>query len=358
MNTMNILAALTDIGDDLIEAAAPKKRRKPRLSRLLASAACLALVISLGGTAIDRLGLFRAGCSAWPGTFVEGRYYHTAGHGSLYCWDGESTSLVLHTLLSDAYAVNDYGIYYRSGRRVYVIPHDTGRRRLLYTAPLPDRSHITFAFYGEDVVVRVYNKWKEHLSEYLVDGRTGTLLEQVEDRLSYAVLYDSQDWQSTHYRLGDRQLTLVPAGEEHAFFLTENGEPLLEDAVFVGPDSFGDEVWFYLRENDGTAAYILRPDGDDTLLENVPDNGTLSVAKGYAYWVEYEPEAVWCMDTRTGERWTLELDTPMELYDLATDGDLLATCVPWNDYQAMWRVEKDADRRPVALTLLDGDITE
>lgn len=358
MKTVKLLAALTDIGDDLVEQAAPKKRRKLRLNRLAAFAACLALVILLGGTAIDRLGLFRAGCSAWPGTFADGRYYYIAGHGSLYCWDGEGSRLVLHTLLSEESAVNDYGVYYRSGRRIYVIPHDTGRRRLLYTAPLRDRSHIAFAFYGEDVVVRVYNKWKEHLSEVLVDGRTGAVLEQVEDRLPYAVLHDSQDWQSTHYRLGDRQLVLVPTEEEHAFLLTENGEPLLEQTVFVGADSFSDQLWFYLREGDGSSAYIVRADGEDTLLEAVPDNGTLAAAGGYAYWVEYEPEAVWCMDTHTGERWQLPTDTETELYDLTTDGELLFTCVPWNDYQALWRVETDADGRPVALTLLDGDITE
>lgn len=72
--------------------SSPTRRR---WKKVLALAACLALVVGLSGTVIDRLGLFRAGCSAWPGDFIDGRYYFNAGHGALHCWDGEKTEKVL-----------------------------------------------------------------------------------------------------------------------------------------------------------------------------------------------------------------------------------------------------------------------
>ena len=87
MKAMRMINALTDMDSALIEAAAPGKAKRPRWVRTLAAVACLALVIGSAGTVVDRLGLFRAGCSAWPGDFVDGRYYYRAHHGALYCWE-------------------------------------------------------------------------------------------------------------------------------------------------------------------------------------------------------------------------------------------------------------------------------
>ena len=81
------------------------------------------------------------------------------------------------------------------------------------------------------------------------------------------------------------------------------------------------------------------------------------IADDFAFWVDYEKNAVCCADTRTGEWWTLHVDTESEFYEIVTDGVRLFSCVPWDDYQRLWQVEYEAER-PVSLTLLDNDICE
>lgn len=360
MKELRLLLALGQIAPKYAQEAAAAKPRR-RWTKALAAAAYLALVVSTAGMFIDRLGLFRAGCSAWPGDFVEGRYYYTVQHRGLYCWDGETIEKVLGALWYDGKLVNDYGVYYTRGRSLWVKPHDTGKSKKLYTAPLLDCSHIGFRFYGEDVVVRLYNKWKEYASEVLLDGETGQFLAEVTPQIPYSDLYDNLTYSDTHFLVGERKLVLQPGDDEYSFVLTENGQLLLPEGqtVSVYANRYGEELWFDVRDGDDgqRTVYIARPNGEDTLLKSTC-NYSGSVAGGYAYWVENEPDEVWCMDTRTGESWPLATDAEMEFYELSTDGVHLVSCVPWDDYQALWQVDYDTEGRPVGLTLADRDITD
>ncbi len=358
MKELRLLKALGQIAPQYAEEAMEKPRR--RWGKALSIAACLLLVVGLSGTVIDRLGLFRAGCSAWPGDFIDGRYYFNAGHGSLYCWDGEKTEKVLGALQSDGKLVNDYGVYFKRGRRLFVKPHDTGKTRKLYTAPLFDRSHIGFDFYGDDVVVRIYNKWKEYASEVLVDGVTGQVLATVTDHLPYRDLYDNLAWGDTHLMVGERQLVLVP--EEYEADLTENGASILPegaDSVSVYYYRYGDQVLFRVSEEwpGQSTVLVVRPDGDDRLVE-MSSYSCDGLSGDYLYYIKNEEQEIWCQNSRTGETWQLEMDTEMELYALATDGVHLVTCVPWDDYQALWKVACDRENRPEKLILIDSDLTE
>ena len=358
MKELRLLKALGQIDPKYAEEALQKPRR--RWVRALSAAACLLLVIGIGGTVIDRLELFRAGCSAWPGDFVDGRYYFNGGHGSLYCWDGQTTEKVLGALQSDGRLVNDYGVYFKRGRRLFVMPHDTGKTRKLYTAPLLDRSHIGIELYGDDVVVRIYNKWKEHASEVLVDGLTGQVLATVTDRIPYSDLYDDLAWGDTHLKVGERELVLVPEGGRAD--LTENGVSILPegvDSVSVYYYRYGGQILFRAEEEwpESSTVFVVRPDGDDRLVE-MPAYTCDGLAGDYLYYIKNEEQEIWCLDTRTGENWQLSMDTDMELYELATDGVHLVTCVPWDDYQALWKVEYDGAGRPEGLTLQDPDLLE
>ena len=66
---------------------------------------------------------------------------------------------------------------------------------------------------------------------------------------------------------------------------------------------------------------------------------------------------VYAADLRTGETWELTADTDAEWYSLTGDGQYVYSCVPWDEYQACWRLVYE-DGHPVALTLLDEDITK
>lgn len=364
MKGLRLLKALNDIDGALVEQAAPGKAKRFRWARALATAACLALVIGSAGTVIGRLGLFRAGCSAWPGDFIDGRYYFRAEHGGLYCWNGQTTEKVLGALASDGKLVNEYGVYYTRGRRLYVKPHGTGKTKRLYTAPLLDRSHIGFDFYGDDVVVRIYNKRKKHASEVLVDGLTGQVLATVTDHIPYSDLYDNLAWGDTHLKVGERELVLVPLEDEHRFDLTEQGLSILPEGAAAVSSYYRrgyDQLWFDLTMDSGAVEqFAVRSDNEDRLID---EEGSWSAAGDFAYRVgdsngDTLDDTVWCLDTRTGQQWQLENDTPMEFYEITTDGVHLASCVPWDDYQAMWRIEYDGQGCPEALVLLDEDVSE
>ncbi len=360
MNAMRLLRALGNIHPSLIEEAAPVKVVGFGWRQLAALAACIALVLGSGWTVIDRLDLFRAGCSAWPGEFVDGRYYFTNGHGSVYCWDGETTERVVGGFWSEGWLVNDYGVFYKQGRRQFVVDHATGTRRKLFSASVFESSHIGADLYGEDVIVRVYNKRKEIAREVLVDSRTGEQT-PVMDWIDYRQLYKGQTFSDTHLLVGDRQIELRLDESEHGT-LWEQDTPLLPDGVeAVGRywDQYYDQVWFGAGDKQ---FYVLRSDGEDRLVDL---NGMavyhVSAAAGdFAWWTgsageEGIDQAVWCMDTRTGEYWPLKHDTPMQFYELATDGVHLVSCVPWDDYQALWRIDYE-NGRPAALTLLENDL--
>ena len=360
MKAMRMLNALNGIDSLLIEQAAPGKGKKPRWVRALAAVACLALVIGSAGTVIDRLGLFRAGCSAWPGDFIDGRYYYRAGHGTLYCWEDGQNTRVLGALQSDGKLVNSYGVYFTRGRRLYVKPHDTGKRQKLYTAPLFGCSHTGVGFYGEDVHVRLYDKRREWFRELLLDGVTGQVLAEVQPLSDYDLLYDNLAWGDTHLMVGERQIVLVHGGEEDTFDLTENGRSILPEGAVSASSYYHtqyDQVWFDVKLESGeTEQFIVRPDGDDRL---VTSEGNWWAAGDFAYCVKYDDrDEIWCLDTRTGESWRLETDAQMEFYEITSDGVHLASCVPWDDYQSMWRIEYDGQSRPVGLTLLDADISD
>ncbi len=360
MKCMKLLQALGNISPEMIEEAAPGRRVRPLWQRAAAWVACIALVLGSGWTVIDRLDLFRAGCSAWPGEFVDGRYYFTRGHGSVYCWDGETTERVVGGFWSEGWLVNDCGVFYKQGRRQYVVDHETGTRRKLFSTSVFQASHIGADLYGDDVIVRVYNKRRKVAREVLIDTATGAQT-PVLDWISYDDLYDGKTFSDTNLLVGERHIQLQFVDDSRVT-LWENGRPLLPDGTETVSRYWGlhnGQAWFWSGES---TAFVLRPDGDDRLVDltHMDVHHVATAAGDFAYWTGSTGEngidqAVWCLDTRTGQYWPLETQVEMEFYEVVTDGVHLVSCVPWDDYQALWRIDCE-NGRPVALTLLDNDL--
>lgn len=351
MKELVLLQALGDIDLRFPEQAEERPPRR-RWVRILAAAACLCLVCGAGLGAMIRLGYFAAGCSAWPGTFVDGDYYHTVQHEGVYRWNGTSNEKVLGAFWYEGWLVNDYGVYYKTRRSLYVQPHE-GKKTKLFAASMTEASHIGFTLYGEDVVVRIYNKHTEQFSEVLVDGRTGEPLAEVTPLSPYSLLYDGQAFSDTHLLVGEREIILRNG------VLTENGLPLLSQPVSQYYSRSNGQVWFTVEENwpESSTLFFLRPDGQDHLV-TLPTYTCADVAGDFAFWVDYEQNAVCCADTRTGEWWTLDSDAESEFYEIVTDGEYLFSCVPWDDYQRLWQLEYDGEGRPAALRLLKENICE
>lgn len=353
MKELRLLKALgtVDIRFPEEAMAMPPRRR----GRILAAAACFCMICGVGVGVMVRLGYFSAGCSAWAGSFADGGYYHTIPHKGLYRWDDTDNEKVLGAAWCEGWQVNDYGVYYKTRRSLYVLPHE-GTKTKLFAAGITQSSHIGFTLYGDNVVVTVYNKHKERFFEVLIDGRTGALLETVTPLTDYDVLYDGQAFGDTHLLVGTRSIVLET--EQETSILTENGLPLTGKAVSRFWNRYGEQVWFTVEENrtEGSTWYILQPNGRDRQV-TLPTYSICDAAGDFAFWVDHDEGAVCCGDTRTGVYWTLSADTESEFYELSTDGSRLFSCVPWDDYQRLWQVEYE-EGRPVGLTLLDSDICE
>lgn len=361
MRAETLLYAIGEVDEQAVQAA--RQQKKPRHWRHLAVVAACVCVVVLGIWTAQRFEYltFRTGCSAWVGDVVDGDYYYRVAHKGLYRYSPDSgeTEKVLSAFWFDGYLVNEYGVYYNDGKSLYVMPFDTEKRTRLYRAGW-NCTHIGFSLYGDDVVVTVYNKRTEQKYELLLEGRSGAVLETTPctDYDTDALLY----WHS-HFRLGERELELAATGEEGRYDLRENGVSLLPEGVTVGayPHRFGDSLWFYCTQGEETSTcFLVSPTGER--LVELPTRNYLAWGGDFALYLwdgdgDGIDDQLYCIDLRTGEEWALPLSGDAEWYDLTCDGQYLYACVPWDEYQACWRLVWQQGR-PAAAELVSGDIRE
>lgn len=363
MNNRQLLDALGQVEDRYIEAAAPGKQhgKSSRWVRGLAIAACLCLMLAGAVQTLLRFDYLSAGCSAWPGAIVDGTYYYNVAHRGVYCYtpEGESRKL-LSTFWEEGWLVNDYGLYYKRGRSLFVRVHETGQTQRLYTAGWLDCTHIGFSLQQDGTVVLTeYNKHTEMRRELLLDGGTGKVLETVLEPTSYDDIFRDAvlPYSDSHFQVGSREVDLVPTGEANRCDLLEDGESILPEGVRISRWAsayFGPNLWLSCEEEEDSLCtyFVLRPDGNDFLI-TLPNHYYEAGTEDFLFYVDV---GVWCLELATGAQWKLEAPEEWAFYSLATDGDDLYSCVPWDDAQTCWRLIY-TDGRPSRLELVEGDIT-
>lgn len=362
MNSQDILEAIGRVNDRDVADAARTGRRLPLWIRALGTAACLCLVC-MGALMLFINGM-GASAGGGGGEFAGGWYYYRLMDDNLYRYNGIAGSeKVLSGWQYDSWDTNDYGLYYKQNRRLYVIEHESGQKRLLYRSGLFESSHIGFELYGDDVIVSVYNKRKDSVYEVLIDGETGEVLENVME-LTYGFDYWGQ-YSDLNYNVGGRELLLEPVrkGERYRFYITEKGLRLSDLQVDIWPEYCDGGLWFnvYDEDEDTETYFVVYPEGEK-LLELAYSRRTM--ADGYMYWYDYDQTQppgvdIWtmlCMELETGEIWELEVDTPgVDLEVLATDGKLMYSSFYAAKTVACWEIVY-RDGRPWGLRLLDEDI--
>lgn len=295
---------------------------------------------------------------------------------------------VLSTFWYDGYAVNGYGIYYLRGETLYVQVHETGERIKLYTAP-QDCTRLFFSLLGDgriDVRLR-FNSYTIHQdkvptdtepnvpswsyndtivwSEYLLDGRTGELLEVRQEYASSGAGFE-QFYENTHLTFGGYEFTLVPSGQRADGVALYR---LLRDGEDVTPEgTLFDQGFFVLRGGQYALVECVRggklthnmlclgADGSVTTLRCPNTRSYVAAADGFVFYDQYEWQlaeqryvGVGCHDIATGEEWLLTVDRTdltRELYDYTTDGVYLYACAPWSSAHTVWRLISDEDGRP------------
>lgn len=363
-----VLAAMSELDDRYImEAITYKSAGIRKLKRGLLVAAVFVLCLTGGIHVGLRYDHFLAGCSAYPGQIIDGVYYYHVQHEGVYSYmPGSNPQKLLSTFRYDSYLVNDYGIYYKDGRRIYVQEHETGERRRLYWANPFLYTHIGFSLQQDgNVIVTLYNKHKEIVREVLLDGRTGEVLETVMEATydEAALVYYS----NTHFQVGSREIVLME--ENGDFTVTEKGQPIGAGEISLltvsrwSAEYIGDSLWFRIveetdeMENDGIMPMlVIYPDGGAERKEICPLFGVVSGNHDYLFWNLNSSNTMWCYDVKAEESWELTVDNDMTIYDLETDGKYLYSCVPWGDFQALWEIVYDEAGKPIAMHLLDENI--
>ena len=371
MKQEKISDALELLPEEMLEQAQServKKKKKQRWLKWVAAAACFCLVAVGAWDTLERMDFhfFQAACGSFPGQFVgENYYYYVPGEGVLRYTPGGESELALHTYWFEEWEVNEYGIYYWWDMSVYVKDHETGTRTKLYTASRQDTTHIRFVLPGDgNVVVTHYNKDTDIVYEVMIDGKTGELLETVMEPTPNDVSKHTY-WSRLNFFVGDRHIELVPVNEHKTrCLLTENGQNLLSEGMFVGPihtPSYHDGAhWLRIGTLDGyeSAEYqqsaVVYPDGRTEVV-------TLPVENYYGGTAEYKfavkDGEVLCAEVSTGDSWILERDAETEnLHDLATNGIHLYTMAPWAEEQMCWELVYDDNGRPVGLTQIAESI--
>ena len=395
MNTDIFSQALGEIHEKYIEEAvcyavtaegnqALRKKKRRRWMKWVVAAACLCLCMVGSVKVLLRFDYFRMGCSAQIGTIVDGAYYYKVSHDGVYRYTQEEGNVkLLSTFWEDGWLVNEYGLYFDRGRSLYVKEHETGKVRRLYRAGFFESSHIGFTLQEDgNIIVTIYNKYKEIRYELLLDGTTGEVLETVMEPIAYDDIVIP--YSSAHYQVGEREIELVPAEDEYRFDLQENGESILPEGILVSrwPQYYGDTLWFecaqyeesdywaeYIEEmkEKGSSAkkqfigefyikFVVRPDGEDRLVM-APKMFFDDSPADYLFYV-VKNRQIWCMDAATTEAWMVYEGEENSMYSVATDGEYLYSCVPWDEYQALWQVVRDEEGRPESLVLLYENITE
>ncbi len=369
MDAYELLSLIGDTDDVLIEEAGKSKRSViPIWTRAAAAAVCLCLAAAGIIDVLLRFDYFKAACGAMPGTIVDGEYYYNVRHSGVWRYSGGSAEKILSAYWEDGWMVNGSGLYYKNGKTLYRMDTETLRRKKIYTAG--DGTHIGFDLAdGGNVIVTVYDKRHKWASQVLIDGMTGEILGQLAERIPYdslELLYTNR-----HFRVGDRQIELVPAdGTGERFMPNENGAALLPEGSWVGSYDYTvceDIIYFgvYSGENATEESGMLMLFADGTTIR-LPRDYRYSGAVGHILlYVDNESAenygkngaGIWCLDPDSGERWQLETDADCDFYAFVNDDSMLYSCVPWEHGQTAWQIVQEG-ARPVLLRLADDDITD
>ena len=390
MNGEHLLNYLGFVEDELIqECCAPQNNRRKHpavpLRRWLAAAACVCLVLCGTFGAMIKLGYFSAGCGGWPGTIVNGRYYYTVPHSGVWCYvPGAESKKLVSFLRMDGWLVNESGLYFDRGRSLYRKDLTTGEEQRLYTARWAESSHIGFSLKEDGtVVLTVYDKRRERQRQLLLDGETGTVLQELSGWIDYRDIRYGFDggypmYEYRYYLCGDAIYELVEVedlNKDASYDLRVSDRSVLPQGWYVisrpqQEDMNGNllvEIYTGRRDEAWKTqqTLLIRKDGSTVLLpgqhryESVTPDGRYLFRNGTAYDAQgnaVQTETIWCLDADTGATWHLTMDAVAPQYEFTTDGIHLYTTAPWAEEQACWRIEYDQTGRPVALLLVSAEI--
>ncbi len=323
------------------------KNKKTWVKWGMSVAACLCLITLLAVNVLDRFEIFEESCSANIGTAVDGVYYFEITHDGIYSYDESGgVKKLLSTFWYDRWDVNEYGVYYNRGTKLYVLPHGSSSSVKLYSSAKGSRTDFSIQPDG-NISVSTLGKADgkiQIIKSFCIDGITGDMI--------------NREATDTVYEIGNRVITHVE--REDGCDLLENEISILPEGITVGygAEIFDDGGIFYVHTADANSwtLFIASANGNDNILTI---NGDPPFALTDRYVIYVNDNALWCTDIESEGSWELQTDSDeFEVYEFVLADDKLYTCVPWSERQSYWKIIIDTVGKPISLSLINEDITE
>lgn len=389
--TEKLFRSITDIDDALIENAQPLsargKKNPSAWKKWAAAAACVCLlaagVIALLQRSALRPGADDPGLSVSSGASGAARiggifngtlyYYRTDGSFWRYASGGAPEKLFSDRIFD--YAFTETGVYYTKDLQFYYRAYDGDAARLLYAPPDPETDQLRFSFQDDgSVVLRIMDLKNEagsakplamqRVDSVRIDGETGEVLEILYEDLPFEDSIQRLDYRLESFRVGERTLHCVPDEHDGGVFydVVENGQSLLPDGARTDGRVYrvGDGVMITVYDDPASPGVFwqlyLLPDGRGIRLSsNVFERDAVG-ENGRCLLYFYRDGILGAYDIETGERWPLETDAEIRIYDSATDGTHLYSTEYGSGKITLWELIYDASGRPTGMKLLSEDI--
>lgn len=384
MTSETLIDALGFLDDDIISEVNAYRADVPSAQKPLASgekvtrffprrsyaavAVCLCLVL-LGAFVFQlKFGESDQGapasdlCGAGVGMLV-GDMYYGVSEGSVYRYSlKKGKEIVISEKHLYDYKVDAYAIYYTrtdKARSLFILPHDSSKSQVLYTAD-KDRCDSLIIDSFEEGTITLWLIGTEDANDMRqlvqLDRTTGEILADM--ALSHEA-YNERN-RKDEYLVGTTMFTLI--GEEAT--MLRDGEDFLPTGTRVEyePRYYGQNLLIRFVYEDQSVPEQMLLASPDGVLTNLPEGDYLAGTDTFLLFMRTEPNAsgesvssLYAYDIPSGE--TCKIHEDMDCYEAVTDGVLLYSFVPWNDGRTdCWRLVYDETGRIASLELVEADI--
>lgn len=363
--------AITNIDDALLSEALEnlKKDRKTVFLKILSAAACICLCVFACFDILLRFDYLGFGCSAYPGTIIDGTYYYAKQHNGIYSYDPESkkTEKLLSTFWYRSYGINNYGIYYSRGGKIYVIPHEDKKSRKIFKAKGYDR--INFLINNDNTLtVTCFDRRNKMKTEILIDAKSGEFIKTILPKMTFDEAWKISQNSDISFQVDGRKLLLKHIKDGY-YEMCENGENILPKDTYAYNRSFyysntGKTMFFdgYRKIDNETSVPVkiaVRKSGIPIVVE-LASQSSKSTDDDFIFCKDDKKEEISCISLNDLSSWKLETEgkTNVSFYSFESDGNYIYFTAPWDRAHECWKIERDENGLPYKIVLLNENIAK
>ena len=370
-NEIKLFNSITNIDDSLLDETCGKlkKEKKTVFLKILSSAACICLCIFAILNILMRFDYLGVGCSAYPGDIIDGTYYYEKKHDGIYSYDpeNEKTEKLLSTFWYSSYDVNDYGIYYSRGNKLYVMPHEEKEGRRIFKAKGYDR--INFSINNNGTLnVTCFDKRNRMKTEILIDAKTGEFIKTIIPEMTFEEAWKVSKTSDIDFEVDGRKLLLKHFEDEY-YGIFEDGNNILPKDTYAYDGSYyyshtGKTIFFdgcRILENDTFVPVIIAiRNSGMPITADFSERSNDSTDDNFIFYTSEQKDKIGCLSLKDKSSWELEIEgkTNVSFYSFTSDGNYIYFTAPWDDAHECWKIERDENNSPYKIVLMNENIAK